>query len=82
MDAIPQAVMEELANNDQERCAEASAAFICKAIKSQSDFVVTPEWVAAIAAALSDKAKALSSEPREIAQAYLDDLHDDMKGCT
>ena len=82
MDAIPQAVIEELAKRGQERYSDTSAAFICKAIKSQSDFVVTPKWVASIAATLSDKAKALSSEPREIAQNYLDDLHDDMKGCT
>ena len=82
MGAIPQAVMEELAKRAQNECADASAAFICKAIKSQSDFAVTPEWLASIAAALSEKAKALPPEPREIAQAYLDDLHDDMKGCT
>ena len=82
MDAIPQAVMEELAKRAQDRCAGVSATFICKAIKSQSDFAVTPEWLASIAAALSEKAKALPAEPREIAQAYLDDLYDDMKGCT
>lgn len=81
MDAFPQAVMEELAKRSQDECADASASFICKAIKSQSDFAVTPEWVASIAAALSSKASALPSEPREIAQNYLDDLHDDMKGC-
>lgn len=82
MDALPQAVMEELAKRSQQECSDASATFICKAIKSQSDFVVTPEWVASIAAALSSKASAMSTEPREIAQDYLDDLHDDMKGCT
>lgn len=82
MDAIPQAVMEEFAKRAQNQCADASAALICKTIKSHSDFVVTPEWLASIAAALSEKAKALPAEPREIAQAYLDDLHDDMKGCT
>ena len=82
MDALPQAVMEELAKRSQQECSDASATFICKAIKSQSDFAVTPEWVASIAAALSEKAKALPAEPRQIAQDYLDDLHDDMKGCS
>lgn len=81
MDALPPSVMEEMAKRHQDECADASSTFICKAIRSQSDFVVTPEWVASIAAALSNKASALPLEPREIAQAYLDDLHDDMKGC-
>lgn len=81
MGAIPQTMMEEIALRAQEECSDNSAAFLSRVIRDQPDFAVTPAWIASAAAALSAKAKALSEEPREIAQDYLDDLYIAMKAC-
>lgn len=42
---------------------------------------VPPGVLADIAACLAEKAKALSAGAADIALGYLDDLHDDMRGC-
>ena len=51
-----------------------------QAIKAIPAHLVTPAVLAGLASALSTLAEGLSPAAREIAQAYLDDLHDDMCG--
>lgn len=80
MDAIPAELLEQIAEREQAEAADVSASRVIAVIRAQQPFAITPEWFAQIAAALADKAKALREEPREVAQNYLDDLHDDMRG--
>ena len=51
-----------------------------RAIFAVPEHMVTPALIAGICAALSERCKHLPTVPREIAQAYLDDCHDDMQG--
>jgi hypothetical protein len=81
MDVIPPELMAQIAERDQDEAADCSASRVIAVIRAQQPFAITPEWFAQIAAALSERAKALREEPREIAQNYLDDLVDDMRGC-
>lgn len=53
---------------------------VLRAIRDMQAVMVSPAVIAAIAAALSQKAEALPEEARAVAQGYLDDLYDDMKG--
>lgn len=80
MDVIPQELLEQIAERDQVEAADASASRVIAVIRAQQPFAITPEWFAQVAACLADKAKLLREEPREVAQGYLDDLHDDMRG--
>jgi hypothetical protein len=80
MDATPPSVLEELAEIEIEQSAFKHADRVIAAIRSVPDFAVVPEFIAQIAAALSNKASALSGANKEIAQNYLDDLYCDMRG--
>lgn len=80
MDIIPPSLAAELAEQEQAEAADSSATRVRNCILAQPDFAVTPEWLAQIAAALSGKVKCLPEKQREIAQNYLDDLSDDMRG--
>lgn len=82
MDAIPAELLEQIAEREQAEAADISASRVIAVIRAQQPFAITPEWFAQIAACLSGMAQHMPNEPREIAQNYLDDLHDDMKGCT
>lgn len=53
---------------------------VLRAIRDLQAVMVSPAVIAAIAAALSQKAAALPDEARAVAQGYFDDLYDDMKG--
>lgn len=49
-------------------------------IRAIPDCVFTPLVMAQLVACLSRKAEALGPNSREVAQGYLDDCYDDMKG--
>lgn len=51
-----------------------------KSIKSIPEYLVTPTLIADLAAALSTLSNGLTPIQRDVAQNYLDDLHDDMLG--
>lgn len=53
---------------------------VLRAIRDLQAVIVSPAVIAAIAAALSQKAVALPEEAKAAAQGYLDDLYEDMKG--
>lgn len=79
MSAVPQEIYERMAANDRINASKASANLMVHMIKSQSPFAITPEWFADVAAALSSAAEYMPDKEKEIAQNYLDDLHDDMR---
>lgn len=64
---------QEVADENAGRAARA-------AIKAIPEWAFTPGVLADLAACLAEKAKALSPNTAQIAQNYLDDLHDDMRG--
>lgn len=80
MDPYPAHLRAELAKSWQAVADQFAADDTRKAINAIPDCYLTPEVVAQIAACLSAKCKALSPSQAEVAQNYLDDLHDDMKG--
>ena len=51
-----------------------------QAIKAIPAHLVTPALIADLASALSTLANGLGPTARDLAQNYLDDLYDDMKG--
>lgn len=53
---------------------------VLRAIRDMQAVMVSPAVIAAIAAAISQKAAALPEEAKAAAQGYLDDLYEDMKG--
>ncbi|MBO9679526.1 MAG: hypothetical protein J7556_14890 [Acidovorax sp.] len=63
-----------------ERASTEAALPVAQAIKAIPAHLVTPGLLADLAAALSTLASGLGPAAREVAQAYLDDLHDDMHG--
>lgn len=65
----------------QEAADEDTGRAVREAIKGIPAWAFTPGVLADIAACLAEKAKALSQSASEIALNYLDDLHDDMRGC-
>lgn len=79
MDAHHPAV-EEAARAAMERLEAAAPLPAIAAIKSIPRHLVTPSVIADLAAALATLAGQLGNETREVAQNYLDDLHDDMRG--
>lgn len=65
-----------------EDCTAKEASPLLKAIRQFPTYLVTPSLIADIAAATAGLCNHLPTEPKEIAQNYLDDLHEDMKGCS
>jgi hypothetical protein len=80
MDVIPAELLAQIAEAEQAEAADSSASRVIAVIRAQPAFAITPEWMAQVAACLADKATLLREEPREVAQGYLDDLSDDMRG--
>ena len=77
-DELQQAAAERA---QQEAADEDTGRAVREAIKNIPAWAFTPGVLADIAACLAEKAKALGASTAEIALGYLDDLHDDMRGC-
>lgn len=80
MDVIPAELAAEIAEREIADAAQQQASRVIAAIKAVPAYLVCPELVAQIAAALGTMCGSLPPNAREVAQNYTDDLHDDMKG--
>jgi hypothetical protein len=79
MDFIPPYLAAEMATRELAEASDKHASRVIAAIRAVPGYAVSPELVAQIAAAFSTMCGELGPTAREIAQNYLDDLHDDMK---
>ena len=80
MDCIPPELAAEIAERYMSAAADHQASRVIDAIKSVPDCTVSPSMIAQIATALAALCEHLPHDAQEVAQGYLDDLHDDMKG--
>lgn len=80
MDIYPPEIAAAQAAEWLARAEQAAADAAIAQIRAIPDCVFTPLVMAQLVAALSSKAEALGPNSREIAQGYLDDCYDDMKG--
>lgn len=80
MDVIPAELAAEIANREIADAADKAASAVIAAIRAVPNYLVCPELVAQIAAALSSKCEHLPPNAREVAQGYFDDCFDDMRG--
>jgi len=80
MDIYPPEIAAAQAAEWLARAEQTAADAAIAQIRAIPDCVFTPLVMAQLVAALSGKANALGPHSREIAQGYLDDCYDDMKG--
>lgn len=80
MDIYPPEIAAAQAAEWLARAEQTAADAAIAQIRAIPDCVFTPLVMAQLVAALSSKAKALGPHSREIAQGYLDDCYEDMKG--
>lgn len=80
MDPLPESVRNEIAARWLADAEITAADEARAAIRHIPACVFTPRVMADLAACLAEQAKHLPQEPREVAQGYLDDLFEDMRG--